>query len=347
MRKVRFGLVGCGAWGSHHARAIRKCPHAELVAVADCDDEARRQIRASSPDAVVLADFHELLAIPEIDVVDVVLPNHLHHEAGRAALEAGKHLLMEKPMALTIADCDDLIKRARSQKLFLSVAHQFRFSSLWGRIKEFLDAGEIGAAGYVNIDLWRNPYRQGWDGWRYDIHRVGNWILEEPIHFFDLARWYLSRWGNPVSIYSRGHARRAESPELHDNCSAIMGFAGGAFAVVSQTLSACEHHLAIKITGEQGALWANWGGVMDRAWNPTYSLWHFDGQTFREVDIDRPTGEVYELADLIADMAEAVGDTRPPRITGEDGRWAVAMCLKAQESVECGGVVGFRENSTK
>lgn len=341
MRKVRFGLVGCGAWGSHHARAIRECPRAELVAVADCDDEARRQIRASHLDAIVLTDFHELLAIPGIDVVDVVLPNHLHHEAGRAALEAGKHLLMEKPMALTIADCDDLIERARAQKLVLSVAHQFRFSSLWGRVKEFLDAGGIGDASYVNIDLWRNPYRRGWDGWRYDIDRVGNWILEEPIHFFDLTRWYLSRCGDPVSIYARGNARQAGAPGLHDNCSAIMSFPDGRFAVVSQTLGACEHHLAVKITGERGALWANWGGAMDRTWNPTYSLRHFDGQIFRDVPIDRPTGEVFELADLIADVASAVGDNRTPRVTGEDGRWAVMMCLKAQESVESGGMAAF------
>ncbi|HOW19404.1 MAG TPA: Gfo/Idh/MocA family oxidoreductase [Phycisphaerae bacterium] len=341
MREVRFGLVGCGAWGSHHARAIRDCPRARLIAVADSHDEARSQIRASYPDAVVLADYRELLAMPEVDVVDVVLPNDLHHEAGCAVLDAGKHLLMEKPMALTLPECDDLIERARAGRLVLSVAHQFRFSSLWGRIREFLDAGVIGAPGYVNIDLWRNAYRQGRDGWRYDPRRVGNWILEEPIHFFDLARWYLSGRGDPVSIYSRGHARRAEFPNLHDDCSAILGFPGGAFAVVSQTLSACEHHLAVRITGEGGALWAEWGGVMDRTWNPTYSLRHFDGRTFREVPIDRPTGEVYELADLIADMAGAVGDGRPPRITGEDGRWAVSMCLKAQESVESGAVVSF------
>ena len=341
MHEVPFGLIGCGAWGTHHASAINKCPRAKLVAVADSDDEARRQIRASYPDAAVLADYHQLLAMPEIDVVDVVLPNDLHHEAGRAALDAGKHLLMEKPMALTMADCDDLIGRAQAGQRVLGVAHQFRFSSLWGRLKEFLDAGTIGVPGYVNIDLWRNPYRQGWNGWRYDLHRVGNWILEEPIHFFDLARWYLSRWGNPVSIYSRGQARQAEAPELHDNCSAIMAFPGGSFAVVSQTLSACEHHLAVKITGERGALWANWGGVMDRTWNPVYSLRHFDGQVFRDVPIDRSTGEVYELADLIADMADAVGDNRTPQVTGDDGRWAVSMCLKAQESVESGGVVRF------
>ncbi len=341
MRKVGFGLIGFGAWGSCHARAIRECPRADLIAIAECDARAGRPAETSCPGAAVYADYRELLANPRIDVVDVVLPNDLHYEAGRAVLDAGKHLLLEKPMALTLADCEDLIERARARGLVLSVAHQFRFSSLWGRIKELIDAGAIGAPGYVNIDLWRNPYRQGRDGWRYDLRRVGNWILEEPIHFFDLARWYLSRWGEPLTVYGRGHARRAEAPGLHDNCAAIMGFPGGSFAVISQTLGACEHHLAMKITGERGALRADWSGVMDRTWTPTYSLRHFDGQAFRPVPIDRTTGEVYELADLIADMADAVADNRPPRVSGEDGRWAVAMCLKAQESVESGGVESF------
>jgi len=195
--------------------------------------------------------------------------------------------------------------------------------------------------GYVNIDLWRNPYRQGSDNWRYDLRRVGNWILEEPIHFYDLARWYLGSLGEPLSIYARGNAKNAASPELHDNCSAILNFAQGRFAAVSQTLSACEHHLTMKITGDRGALWATWGGVMDRTWTPTYALKHFDGQAFREIPIDRPTGEVYELSDLITDMAEAVGDSRPPSISGQDGRWAVAMCVKAQESVLSGAVANF------
>jgi myo-inositol 2-dehydrogenase / D-chiro-inositol 1-dehydrogenase len=193
----------------------------------------------------------------------------------------------------------------------------------------------------VHIELWRNPYRQGWQGWRYDIARVGNWILEEPIHFFDLARWYLAKCGNPVSVYARANARGTDHLELQDNFSAIMNFPDGCFAVVSQTLSAYEHHLTLKVTGSQGAIWGVWGGVMDRTWNPTFVLKHFDGQTIREVPLTRPSGEVYELSEQIADMAEAIGDGRPPSVTGDDARWAVAMCLKAQESVDTGTVVSF------
>jgi myo-inositol 2-dehydrogenase/D-chiro-inositol 1-dehydrogenase len=181
----------------------------------------------------------------------------------------------------------------------------------------------------------------GSDGWRYDIRRVGNWILEEPIHFFDLARWYFAGGGDPVSVYARANARSAERPELQDNFSAIVDFPGGRYAVISQTLSAFEHHQVAKLTGSKGALWASWSGAMDRTFQPTFFLKHFDGQQVVDVPVPKASGEVYELAEEIAGMAEAVRTGRPPRVTGEDGLWSVAMCLKAQESVDTGAVVKF------
>jgi myo-inositol 2-dehydrogenase / D-chiro-inositol 1-dehydrogenase len=341
MEQVSFGLVGYGAWGSHHARVIAAGPHTQLAAIAERSEKNRAEAQAKHPQTAVVADYRELLARSDIDVVDIVLPSHLHHEVGLAALQAGKHLLLEKPMALTVAECQDLVQAACAAGRQLAVGHEFRFSSLWGQVKELVDAGAIGELQYALIELWRNPYRLGSDGWRYDIRRVGNWILEEPIHFFDLARWYLARWGDPVSVYARANARDSQRPELQDNFSAIVDFPGGRYAVISQTLGAFEHHQVAKLTGSKGALWASWSGAMDRTFHPTFFLKHFDGQQVADVPIPTASGEVYELAQEIAGMAEAVRTGRPPRVTGEDGLWSVAMCLKAQESVDTGAVVRF------
>jgi myo-inositol 2-dehydrogenase/D-chiro-inositol 1-dehydrogenase len=273
--------------------------------------------------------------------VDVVLPSDLHHRVGLDALQAGKHLLMEKPMALTETECDDLVRAARERGLLLAVGHEFRRSSLWGKVREMIVAGAIGDPQYALIELWRRPYRLGADGWRYDIARVGNWILEEPIHFFDLARWYLSAAGEPVSIFARANSKQPGHPELQDNFSAIVNFPGGAYAVISQTLSAFEHHQVVKVTGTRGALWASWSGALDRTFHPAWSLKHFDGENVCEVPIDRPTGEVFELVDAITALAAAVRDGAPLPASGDDGRWSVAMCLRAQESVKRGKPVAF------
>jgi myo-inositol 2-dehydrogenase/D-chiro-inositol 1-dehydrogenase len=274
-------------------------------------------------------------------VVDVVLPSYLHHEVGCAALRAGKHLLVEKPMALTVADCDEMIALAHAQARTIAVGHELRLSSLWGRIKQMIDEGAIGAPRYALIELWRKPYRPGADGWRHDLRRVGNWILEEPIHFFDLARWYFAAIGEPQSIFARGNARTAARLELQDNFSAIVNFPNGAYAVISQTLSAFEHHQVVKVTGSRGAIWGSWSGAMDRTFHPTFSLKHFDGESACDVAIHKPSGEVFELVDQITAFADALVRGAALPASGEDGRWSVAMCLAAQASVDAGTIIGF------
>jgi myo-inositol 2-dehydrogenase / D-chiro-inositol 1-dehydrogenase len=342
VQPVRFGLIGYGAWGGHHARAIAATASAELAAVAARSEQSRARARADHPGARVFADYRDLLAIPDLDVVDVVLPTDLHYEVGRAVLESGRHLLLEKPMALELAHCDALIALARERGRVLAVGHELRLSSLWGKVKEMI-AGAVGTPLYVLIELWRRPYRPGSGGWRYDSARVGNWVLEEPIHFFDLARWYLAAAGDALTVYARANSRQEGHPELQDNFSAVLTFPGGAYAVVSQTLAAFEHHQVVKLTGTRGSLWASWGGAMDRDFHPRHSLKYHDGSEAVDVPVAKPSGEVYELEDEMAMMVRAVRDGAPVAATGADGRWSVALCLAAQRSVDTGQVVGLAD----
>ncbi len=339
--KVRFGLIGFGAWGKHHADAIAKNAGAELVAISARSDASIAEAREIYPNAGTYQDYRELLDRDDIDIVDVVVPSYLHHEIASAVLNSGKHLLLEKPMGISMEECDDLVRLAREKDRLLAVGHEFRLSSLWGKAKELIDEGFIGHPQYALVELSRNPYRLGADGWRYDISRVGNWILEEPIHFFDLARWYLSSCGEPVSVYAAANSRQPDHPELQDNFSAIIKFEDGGYALVSQTLSAFEHHCMAKITGTKGALWASWSGALDRTRHPSFSLRAFDGKEVKTIPIEKITGELFELEDQIGMLVEAITQGKPLACNAEDGRWSVAMCLAAQESVDTGRVVKF------
>ncbi len=333
---VRFGLVGFGAWGQHHANAIAVSEGAELVAIAARSDQSVAAAKEKYPDADVYQDFNELVARDDLDFVDVVVPSHLHHQVAKAVLSTGKNLLLEKPMGVTLAECDDMIRVAKENNCVFAVGHELRLSSMWGKAKRMIDEGYLGKPQYALVELSRNPYRQGAEGWRYDIDRVGSWILEEPIHFFDLARWYLEAAGTPQSIYATANSKQQDHPELHDNFSAIMHFDGGAYAVVSQTLAAFEHHQTVKVTGTKGALWASWSGAMDRTRHPTFALRAFDGKEVVTVPIDKPTGELFELEDQIARLVDAHRSGVPLHCTAEDGRWSVAMCLAAEASVRSG-----------
>lgn len=341
MQPVRFALVGYGAWGSHHARAISSLADAAMVAVCDRSEQNRTKAAQEHPSAKIYADYREMLAAEQLEAVDVALPTHAHYEVGKAVIESGRHLLMEKPMALELAHCDELNRLARSRGKIIAVGHEFRLSSLWGKVKDLIDAGAIGDPLYILIELWRNPYRLGTEGWRYDIKRVGNWILEEPIHFFDLARWYFGGAGDPVSVFAQANAKRPDHPELQDNFTAMLTFPGGRYAVVAQTLAGWEHHQVVKITGSGGAIWASWSGALDRTFHPTFWLKVMRGDKLEEVPIEKQTGEVYELVDQMAMFIRCVRGAGTPAASGEDGRWSVAMCLKAQQSVDCGRPVAF------
>jgi myo-inositol 2-dehydrogenase/D-chiro-inositol 1-dehydrogenase len=330
---IRCGLIGYGAWGGHHARVIAAHPAARLTAIAALSDATRERAAQEHPTSRIYADYRELLAREELDAVVVVLPSHLHFEVSRAVLLSGRHLLLEKPMCLSVEHCEELNALARQGRRVLAVGHEMRLSTLWGKAKELIAAGAVGDPLYVLIELWRRPYRLGADGWRYDLDRVGSWALEEPIHFFDLACWYLEGVAEPTSVCARANGKRPGQPHLHDHFSAQLAFTGGRYAVLTQCLGGWEHHQTVKVSGSDGALWASWSGAMDRTFEPTFSLRLQRGSTLEVVPIVKPAGEVFELVDQFARFVQAIETGVPPAATGADGSRAVRLCLKAEESV--------------
>ena len=274
-----------------------------------------------------------MIARTECDLVDIVTPSHTHREIALAAMERGRHVLLEKPMAVTIEDCQAIVAAAERHGVRLAVGHELRLSSQWGEIKRIIERGMIGAPQYVLVELLRKPYRLGANGWRYDPSRVGSWVLEEPIHFFDLARWYLESSGDPIELYAYGNSRDAQRPGLYDNFSAMFRYANGSYAVVSQTLAAFEHHQTVKVTGTKGALWAGWSGALDRTLEPSFFLKVFDGEQLEEVKLEKKSGEVFELREEIASCVRMVRDGSPPPASGRDGLWSAGLCLVAEESI--------------
>lgn len=336
--EIRFGVMGYGAWGGCHARAIQSAGGATVRALCARSAESCERARSEFPDAAVTSDWQALLAWSDLDAVVITAPNHLHFEMASAALLAGKHVLLEKPMALTLDHCRRLVEQAEAGRLVLSVGHELRVSSLWGRVRALIDEGYVGDPLYVLVELSRRPYRPGAQGWRYDINRVGDWILEEPIHFFDLARWYFGEGVRPQRVYAAANSRQDGRPELQDNFSATVHFSDHRYAVVTQTLAAFEHHQTAKITGTGGSLWASWSGAMDRTRHPTFSLRGSRGEVVEAFEIEQTPGEIFELETQIERVVRAIREGIPVHANGRDGAWAVEMCLAASRSVTSGGV---------
>ena len=340
MPPLRFALAGYGAWGKYHAQAIQSTPDCELTAICSGTDASLGAAKETG--ARVFGTLDELLANAEVDVVDIVAPNHVHEELACGAFARGKHVLLEKPMATSIAACDRIIAAARQAGKILLIGHEMRFSGLHGEVRRILDSGRLGDLRYVIIDLWRRPYRRGSDGWRLDPKRVGNWILEEPVHFFDLAAWYLDRYGDPASIFAYGNTMEAHQTrdlDTDDNFTALFTYPNGSYAVVSHSIAAVEHHLSIKLFGSKALIRAEWHAELDRSEKPAFDLTISENGAMHPLAVPTTPGETFELRQEIAAMAAAIRHGASLPITPEEGRRAVMLCLEARHSLELGQMI--------
>lgn len=303
------------------------------MAITAPSEASRAEAAQLYPQALIFADALEMIAQADFDIIDIATPSHTHREIALAAMQKKKHVLLEKPVAITLDDCKAMVAGAQQHGVHLAVGHELRLSSQWGRIKAIIDAGTIGDPQYVLVELSRKPDRLGTSGWRYDQSRVGSWVLEEPIHFFDLVRWYLKSSGDPMELHADANSRDPQRPTLFDNFSAMFNYPNGSYAVVSQTLAAYEHHQTVKVSGTKGALWAAWSGVLDRTLEPAAFLKIFDGENLEKVALTKQSGEVFELREEIAQCIEMVRTGKKPIATGLDGLWSAGLCLVAEESI--------------
>ncbi len=338
---MKFGLIGYGLWGKHHAQSILKAPGAELSGIAVNTAETEAVVKGDFPEVPVYRDYKKLLERADIDAVDVVVPNHRHAEIGVAALEAGKDLLLEKPMALTGEECDRLIEAAKKNDRILTVGHEFRISTQWGRLKDIIEAGEIGEPLYAMVSLFRHPYRPGSGGWRYTGSQVGSWTLEEPVHFFDSLMWYFEKWGDPTSVLAVGSSK-GRRHGMYDNFSALVRWPGQLYGIVTQTLSGFQHHQVMEIVGTEGSIRSWWSGAMDRTLHPTFELKvQKKGQAECEIIEIPPSGELFELEEELKRVVIAFKERRPI-VSGEEARKRIVLCLEAERSLEEGREIALQ-----
>lgn len=338
---MRFGLIGYGLWGRHHARAIAQAPGATLAAIACRSEATAAAARQDFPGVPVHLDYRELLARPDVDVADVVVPNDLHEAVGVAALEAGKDVLLEKPLAPTLPACDQLIATARRTGRLLSVGHELRLSPQWGAIKALVDAGDLGDLRSAAMTLFRFPYRPGSGGWRYAPGRIGSWIMEELVHHFDLLLWYFARWGDPVSVVAAGTAASGDTART-ETFTGLLRFPGGRHAVVTFTLAGFEYHLVAEVVGSEGALRGWWSGGLDRTRQGACELRvKRRGARAPEALPLAASGELFELEEQLRQIVPAFRERRV-LVSAEEARRAVVVCLAAERSVREGREVALR-----
>ncbi len=335
---MRIGLIGYGAWGQQHAAAIERLPGLELAAIATPSEGSRSMASARHGQARVLADYRDLLSLPDIEMVDIVAPNTLHAQMAEAALAAGKHVLLEKPIGISAAECDRLIAAEVTSGKRLSAGHELRLSSQWGLVQSEIAAGRIGEPRHVSVGLFRNAYRPGASGWRTDPARVGSWSLEETVHFFDLALWYLGELSGSAMVQAVGTPNE-NSPELYETLCTQIRFDSGRTAAINHTTGGFGHTQWAEVIGSEGSIRTEWNGRMDRDEAPNFQFrirpknFPFERgvNEFEEIVI-ASSGELVELERQLALTAEAFRESRT-LVSAKEARKSVILCLAAEEAV--------------
>ena len=226
MERIRVGLIGVGGIADLHYLGYKGNPKAELYAICDIDEKLlqRRAIEWGAQKAYT--DYHQLLADPTVDAVEVITPHHLHAPIGVAALEAGKHVSMQKPMAVNVAECDALIDTARRSGKLFRVFENFRYYPPLVRAKDLLDSGAIGEPLSIRIKVVQGSMGEGWKipysrwAWRFDPAQSGGGrvILDYGYHLFSVAMWFL---GEVEKVYA-WITYRPIRPELADRVVSLV-----------------------------------------------------------------------------------------------------------------------------
>ncbi len=326
-REIGVALIGAGNIAGLQARAIAEIPRARLRVVWATRPERARQL-AAAYGADWTTDLQEAVARDDVQLVSVCTPSGAHLEPAMAAAKAGKHVLVEKPLEVTLDRVDRIIEACRQAGVLLGCVFQSRYKEGIRHAREALAAGRLGrltlADAYVK---WYRPasyYAQG--GWR------GTWVLDgggalmnQSIHTVDLLQ-YLA--GPVASVYARA-ATLVHAIEAEDTAVAVLSFANGALGVIEGTTTAYPGSPArIELHGDRGTIVLTEGQV---------TRWDVDGATDEErarVMGGAPggTGAADPLAigheghrRQIADMVDAILTGRPPLVDGAEGRKAVEI----------------------
>ncbi len=344
-RVLRVGVVGCGNVTTRfHLPAYLQLPdRVRVVSLADVEPARIAEARAipGLADASVQADWRDLVARPDVDIVDVATPPRLHAEVAEAAAAAGKHVLCEKPITTVPAEATRMIERCRAAGVTLGVWHNWAFYPEVLAAESIVASGEIGTPRLALVDYLGVPDIKGAGettrAWRHDPMAAGGGVLIDMLHCLYITERMIGRDAQRVSAWVAGDA---DHP--HVDATALCRLeTDGPVALVNVGWGLGPG--GVFIEGTEGAIEMRWQGGGTGPFVPLASMTvrRRDGGT-REVDVEKralPEIHVDAMRRLVEDFADAVLAGRDSRMTGADGLHALEVTLAAYASAALGRTV--------
>ncbi len=331
MKKLQVGIIGLGGIARAHCDAIATLDNVEVVAVADLFEEKRRQYMDKYNIPKGYASHTELLQDDEIDAVAVVLGHQLHHQLTVDACNAGKHVLVEKPMAISLEQCDNMIAAAAANHVKLMVAYTQHFYGTSVKAKEILDSGELGplitAVSYMSKN-WNFSGRR--PQYRSRYHGGGMW-LTNGVHVVDRLSWVMASQAVSVSasIGTRAHYQAGD-----DSSTAFIRYKNGlaGIAVAVGYADGAPNYECQVICANGSLRFSQHGEKFVKVGK---------GDVWEDVPFDDPPAEMHNEWKA---FSEAIEKNIEPPTSGEWGRYIMEIMFAAEKSAITGREV-FLENA--
>jgi len=310
---LRVGIIGGGGMGRAHLAAYSRNEDTRPLWVADQMADRATAVAAEYALDNSGEDYHQLLEEAPVDVVSICLPTGVHAEAVEAAAAAGAHVMLEKPIALTLADADRVIAAVERAGVKLMLAYFRRFDAGWLAMRDLVMNGDLGRPVVQHSSRMRGvPTGRPWV---LDPVLGGGYLLEAGNHHLDFARWM---WGDPVSVEAVVD-RMAPDTRVPDTLHAVLAFAGGARLVLNWCFGgpaeADVYHQVEWVIGPDGMLQLH----------PVFGPVQYYPREGKPMELAGDAPDPYALE--INHFVQCVLDGRPPDVTGEDGRKALEMHL--------------------
>ncbi len=356
---IGYGIIGTGMMGVEHIHNIRAIDGAEIVAISDPTESSRSAglEAVADPAAVAFADHRELLAHPGVDAVVVASPNHTHHDVLADVLEAGVHVLIEKPLCTTVEDCQRVMELAEATAAsfpdrVIQVGLEYRYMPAVARMVDEVAAGAVGQPRMVAIREHRFPFLVKVDNWNRFSANTGGTLVEKCCHFFDLMNLMIGE--RPVRVMASGAQDVNHLDEVYDgapsdildNAFVIVDYPGGARAMLDLCMFADATHNQeeLSVVGSVGKVEAL---IPEGRFRHGIRGQHWIGDVPGEIVDDSHIayeglhhGSSYlEHLDFLA----AIGGQGRVPVTLDDGLWSVAVGVAAHRSIDEGRPVLLSE----
>ena len=338
--KLRYAIVGCGNFGKQHLDAIRTVSEIEVVALCDVHIEScEKRKEEFGLNANCYTDHKEMLRKEKIDVVTVATSDKAHKDATVDALKAGCHVMCEKPMALFVEECEEMVKAADESGKLLMVGQVCRYAPGFVKAKELVDKGVIGDLYFVESEYAHDYFgREGVDGWRADKDREP--IIGGACHAIDLLRWIA---GNPTETMAYSNHKMLTHWPVNDTTVAIMKFPGDVVGKVFTSIG-CKRDYTMRtvIYGTKGTIIVNNTDphltlYLDKIEGAPFANGQLEGTEEKLIrHLIKVSINNHNVAAEHRQMLDSILNGKELITTGREGARTVTVCRAVVESAKTG-----------